>query len=580
VTAPAISRTSAARRIFRGYGPLVVFALLFLLMAAFVPTVDEQQVSAGAKSGSGTDGLFGPGSTTDSTAAGGDPAAGDPAATGDPAAAGADPAAAGGAAGGGAAGAAAGGGAGGAAGGGGAGGTSAAGVQKCSDRDKQIPGDPYSPPCLVFKGDNGGATAKGVTDKEIVVSARILDEKGFQQTLAALAGAEITDKPEDVKRTISAIADYLNKRMNFYGRQIKIVYYNGKGSSTNELLGGGQAEAEADAVTVAEEIKAFAEINGGTPPFSDALARKKVIAFGAPYLSREWMMKRRPYNWSVATDCSIISESGSEFAVKQLGGKNAEFAGPGLQGQPRKFALLAPENPWYQECVAAAKGIVKKAGQPEPMSIAYKLDINSMSNQAASVIAKLKSEGITTVTCGCDPIFPVFLTAKAQEQGYNPEWIVVGTAFTDIDLVGQLYQQDQWSRAFGVSYLGPTLPLRAGLGYAAYKTVRQDEPAFAVEAIYAQMYMLALGIHMAGPNLTPESYEGGMFNYPGGTGPFGTWGFDSDSYTPTQDYRVIWWDPKKTSGQNSKQGSYVESYGGKRFPAGKLPSEDPKVFGR
>jgi hypothetical protein len=214
------------------------------------------------------------------------------------------------------------------------------------------------------------------------------------------------------------------------------------------------------------------------------------------------------------------------------------------------------------------------------MSIAYKLDINSMSNQAASVIAKLKSEGITTVTCGCDPIFPVFLSAKAQEQGYNPEWIVVGTAFTDIDLVGQLYDQTQWGRAFGVSYLGPTLPLRAGLGYAAYKSVRNDEPAFAVESIYAQMYMLALGIHMAGPNLTPETYERGMFDYPGGTGPFGTWGFDQDSYTPTQDYRVIWWDPKKTSGQNGKAGSYVESYGGQRFTAGKLPSEDPKVFGK
>jgi hypothetical protein len=453
-------------------------------------------------------------------------------------------------------------------------------VQKCADRDKQIPGDPYSPPCIVFKGDNGGATSRGVTDKEIVISARILNEKGFQQTLAALAGAEITDKPEDVKRTISALAEYLNKRMTFYGRQLKIVFYDGKGSSTNELLGGGQAEAEADAVTVAEEIKAFAEINGGTPPFSDALARKKVIAFGAPYLSREWMMKRRPYNWSTATDCSIISESGSEFSVKQLAGKNAEFAGPGLQGQPRKFGILAPENPWYQECVAAAKKIVTTAKQPEPMSIAYKLDINSMSNQAASVIAKLKSEGITTVTCGCDPIFPVFLSAKAQEQGYNPEWIVVGTAATDIDLVGQLYQQDQWSRAFGISYLGPTLPLRAGLGYAAYKSVRPDEPAFAVEAIYAQMYMLALGVHMAGPNLTPESYEQGMFSYPGGTGPFGTWGFDQDSYTPTQDYRVIWWDRNKVSGQNGKQGSYVESYGGKRFPAGKLPSEDPKVFGR
>jgi hypothetical protein len=566
---PPIAPPAAARRVLKGYGPLVAFALLFLLMATFVPTVDSEDLSAGPSpiADRGADetvvgeapGTVDPatgapvgGSTPDTQATGGTAGAAEEKA----------PTKARGA-------------------GGPAGAGTPAGVQKCADRDKQIPGDPYSPPCLVFQGDNGGATTRGVTDNEIVMSARILDEKGFQQTLAALAGAEITDTPEDVKRTISAIGAYLNKRMNFYGRQLKIAFYDGKGSSTAELLGGGQAEAEADAVTASDQLKAFAEINAGSPPFSDALARRKVLAFGAPYVSREWFLKRRPYNWSTATDCSIISESGSEFAVKQLGGKPAEFAGPGLQGKPRKFAILAPENPWYQECVAAAKKIVTKAGQPEPMSIAYKLDINSMSNQAASVVAKLKDEGITTVTCGCDPIFPVFLTAKAQEQGFNPEWIVVGTAATDIDLVGQLYEQEQWKRAFGVSYLGPILPTRAGLGYAAYKSVRpDDEPAFAVEIIYSQMYLLALGIHMAGPNLTPESFEQGMFSYPGGTGPFGTWGFDADSYTPTQDYRVIWWDPTKTSVQNNKEGAYVESYGGQRFQSGNLPAEEPRVFGR
>ena len=35
--------------------------------------------------------------------------------------------------------------------------------QSCPDRAEQIPGDPYSPPCIQFSGDNGGATAKGVT---------------------------------------------------------------------------------------------------------------------------------------------------------------------------------------------------------------------------------------------------------------------------------------------------------------------------------------------------------------------------------------------------------------------------------
>jgi hypothetical protein len=86
---------------------------------------------------------------------------------------------------------------------------------------------------------------------------------------------------------------------------------------------------------------------------------------------------------------------------------------------------------------------------------------------------------------------------------------------------------------------------------------------------------------MAGPQLTPDTYEQGMFKYPGGTGPYGTWGFDKDSYTPTQDYRVLFWNPNKISTENNKKGGYEEAYGGQRFKHGSLPQEDqPKVFGK
>jgi hypothetical protein len=172
----------------------------------------------------------------------------------------------------------------------------------------------------------------------------------------------------------------------------------------------------------------------------------------------------------------------------------------------------------------------------------------------------------------------VFLTAKASEQSYNPEWVVVGVALTDHDLVGQLYNQDQWSHAAGVSYAGDIIPQRAGLGYAAYKSVRSDEPAFSAELIYAQMYMLALGIQLAGPKLDPYSFERGMFTYPGGHGLYGTWGFPVGSYTPTRDARIIWWDTKRISVYNNKQGAYVDAYGGKRFAIHHLPKGTPDIF--
>lgn len=551
---------SPAGRVLRGYAPVAILGVLFALMAATVPSTysDTDVATSGLGATDGFESADGPGDS--STGARGATVDGTP---GTPTAAGAaptgeagtaDPAAAGG------------------------GGGPVPG-QSCPDRAEQIPGDPYSPPCIQFSGDNGGATAKGVTPEEIIISARILNEKGFQQTLATLAGADIVDGPADVKRTITAVAEYLNSKMQFYGRKLAIKFYDGKGSGTAELQGGGQAEAEADAITAAEEIGSFAEINASSAPFADALARKKVIAFGTPYLSRKWHVDRRPYNWSFATDCSIIVESVGEFANQTLANKPAVFAGEGLKDKPRKLAAFSPENPWYIDCIEDAVRIAEAAGNKIDQRVTYRLDIDSMSNQAASIITKLKSEGITTILCGCDPIMPIFLSTKAAEQGYNPEWVVAGTAFSDIDIVGQLYEQDQWSRAFGVSYLSSFLPIESGIGYSAYKSVRDDEPAFAVETIYAQMYMLALGIHMAGPNLTPETFEQGMFAYPGGTGPFGTWGFDADSYTPTQDYRVIWWDPEAVSPMNGKAGAYIESYDGRRFKKGELPAADqPPVF--
>jgi hypothetical protein len=173
----------------------------------------------------------------------------------------------------------------------------------------------------------------------------------------------------------------------------------------------------------------------------------------------------------------------------------------------------------------------------------------------------------------------VFLTAKAKEQNYQPEWLVAGTALTDVDLVGQLYDQDQWSHAFGISYLGAYQPLRASYGYNAYKAMQPgNEPAQIVDIIYYQMYMLALGIELAGPNLTPQSFERGMFSYPGGNGPAGHWGFGPTQYTPTQDAREIYWDRNKVSVQNNKAGAYIEVEPGKRYRSGQWPTGDPPVF--
>ena len=541
---------SVWQRLLRGYGPLAVFAILLVLMSLIVPSkVQSQTTNASTSKSGGTGNSTTSGSGTNSASTTGSDSTGANGTGGTASNAGgtgggALPAGAGGA---------------------------------CSDRTEQVLGDPYSPPCIAFSGDNGGATATGVNATEIHVSYRVLNEKGFQQTLAQIAGASLVDTPETITNTVSALAEYFNKNFQFYGRHLVFDFYNGVGSNTQELLGGGVDKAEADADT-AQSKNVFADLSATSEPYGDALAKRQIIGFGVPYLSREWMSSRAPYSWSLATDCSIVTEEASDYALKKLFDKPATNAGPGIQGKPRVITAIAPDNSWYQECVNAGRSILKSQGrdwQVEP--IQYQLDLGTMSNQAQNIVPKLQSEGVTTIVCGCDPIFPVFFSGVAARAGYFPEFINLGVALDDADIVGQLWNQDFTKHSFGISALGDDAnqPSTQSIGYQAYHQVRQDEPAFSVDLIYYQMYMLATGIQMAGPNLTPQSFEQGMFAYPKKQGFAGLWGYGPGDYTPQDDVREIYWNPSLPSPYNGKLGTWVDPNPGKRYPKGDITAGDP-----
>ena len=537
-----LSAVRANGRLLKGYGPLAALLVAFVLMATLVPTKAPQQNvvketqrvtvhDGGANGGSsGTAGTAGSSAAGSAAAGGGGAAAGKPKTASGAAAS-----------------------------------TAPAGhTSGCAGQ--QVAGDPYSPPCIAFSGNNGGATSAGVTPTQINVSYRITsDSESFQQTLASLGGANIVDTTADIERTISALATYFNNHFQFYGRKLNIEYFNGQGSITNELLGSGQQQADADAVTAAQQMHAFAELNGASEPYGVALSQQHVVNFGVPYLGADFMGQYQPYMWSLDTESNDVVAATSELGIKSLKGGNADYAGGSLKGKPRKVAIIAPSNPWYQTAAQSAVQQDNAAGFPVTDNIQYQLNLATLSSQAATVISQLQNDGVTTVFCGCDPVFPVYLTSRAAEQGYTPEWVVAGVALTDADIVGQLFQQSEWSHAFGVSYNGVTLPKQQTFGYAAYKQVSPStEPANAVDIIYAQMYEMAIGLQMAGPNLTPQSFEAGMRAYPGSQAGapnalYGTWGFPNGHFTPQEDWTFIYWNPTQISPYNDKQGAYVFS---------------------
>ena len=400
------------------------------------------------------------------------------------------------------------------------------------------------------------------------------DIRDYQSVISQMTGGKgdaiPTPTEEDMRRTTRAFITYFERNFQFYGRKLDLVEWKGKGSVLNEIVGAGQEAANADAIRAAQELKVFADISAFTQPYNDALARQKVLAIGAPYMSAQWFAARAPYSWSPFPDCTSLASTIAEYLNKRVFGQPVQKAGEAMVGKARKVALIAPDNPEYQQCVDSGEKIIKAAGN-NAIRYTYTLDLASMSDQANNLAAKLKRDGITTVVLATDPLIPLLLTSRLSQQNYYPEWVVTGTALTDFDIVGQFYDQSQWKNAFGLSLLGEQQPQGASYAYAAAKSVDPDhEPIFGAELFYYFFYMLATGIQMAGPDLTPATFAKGMRAYPGGSGPAGTWGYPEGEYSPYRDAREICWDPSARSKFNNAEGAYVST--NKRYKPGKWPT--------
>lgn len=463
-----------------------------------------------------------------------------------------------------------------------AGSTGGPGVTLCPG--PQIEGDPYSPECRSFAAgaNNGGATAKGVTKDTITVAFRDLGGSyDIGATIGSLTGKRVDTGSvtlADVVRTYETLIKYFNKNFQFYGRKIELKVFRGQSSGTDELLGGGQGGANADAIYEAQQIKAFADVGGfEAPVFAEALAKQGVISTNVVYPDIGFYRKNAPYAWGVFPDCTKVANMLYDFIVKQL----ADFpviTGE-FKGKPRKLGLVYPEAPAYQGCGDLLKNKLKEAGKTLTSVRQYRLSLDGIPPDARDIASAFANEGVTSVILACDPLMPYFMTATAEQSGWQPEWVNLGIAFMDTDFAGQLYEQNQWKNAFGLSLNGPTQPARATTAYAAYRSIdpTTSPVALLVEPIYYQLYTLAIGLHMAGPNLTPENFGKGMHSYKSAqaVGPAGAWSFADDSYTAPIDTRIIYWDPNAISAYNGQKGAYKDT--GPRYKFGGMPAGQTDV---
>lgn len=578
------------------YRPFIGVVVGVLLVVAFLPGAQRAQITAtgGAPGGTATDGGTQVGGDGDSTV---DTSGEDPSATPGTVAGGSGATATSGGAGG----SGSGGGAGTAtsSAGSGGGGTAAGGdgtamVANCDPATGRIAiPSRFSPPCVpAFTGDNGGATYQGVSDDKIKIAWYEVRED--PATNAVLTAAGVNDSTEEQRQQVRDWVELYEFHFETYGRNAEIHFVPASGGAEDD------AAARADAIKIAEEIKAFAALNGpSTNVFVEELVARGVMCMCTVSQPIESYIRWSPYVWSTLAASSQLYLHRSEYVGKRLHGRNAKWAGdPLLQQERRTFAILYydTDDQAYKPGVDFfVKTLRDKYGIRPTATVEYHgyPNVARSQEEARPAIQKLKDSGATSIICVCDPFGPIFMTQEATRQLYRPEWIITGSALTDTAFFARLYDQTQWTQAFGVSALPGRMPERLQDDFRVYNWHFQREPVAdgRYGVIRDPIDLLYYGIHMAGPNLNPETFKQGMWNLPtmgdGGIttvsvsfGPAGrVWPWDD--YLAFDDMTEIWWDENAEGedeiGQDGR-GLYRYVDMGKRYLAGQWPDSDPRVF--
>lgn len=451
-----------------------------------------------------------------------------------------------------------------------------------------------APPCVpVFTGDNGGATAKGVTADTVKVAYYV--PKPGSDAEAALQG--LVDPPEASAQTREDFAEVLNQVYELYGRKVELVPVDASGDPDDPIA------AKNDAVKIAEEIGAFAVIGGPglSNNYADELASRGVLCVQCGLVAPDTIyQKNAPYMWGTSATPEQFLVNVSDYISGRLLGRPAEFAGdPAMQNEERVFGTvhLELDPPVFSEVEEIVNERGKEVGYTPAAEETYLFDVARAPERAPGIIARMKDAGVTTVVFLGDPVMLIYLTKAATSQDYFPEWVVTGTGFTDSTAVARLYDQQQWAHAFGLSSLAVRTPREIGDAWRLHQWWFGTPPPAQTTApiTLANMMLLFSGLHMAGPDLTVESFQAGMFRLPqaGGsaTVPHVSYGdhgyFPNLDGTPRLDYlgvddmTEIWWDADITStDEGGKTGTGVWRYsdGGKRYLPGTMPRIPPRAF--
>lgn len=422
----------------------------------------------------------------------------------------------------------------------------------------------YAAECKpAFVGDNGGATYKNVSGDLIRL--------GYWHSLGppATRGPQPFEPPpdeSDAARTARVIQDFFNQRIETYGRRIQLVAIEQENRQ--------DATEKAAAAKADEEWKVFASTHLDKA-FCDEMVRRELICFSQNGFKDEIYQAADGHFFSLQMGIDKNDQLAADFVCRRLRGGNADHAGTGVRGEPRKFGVI------YQNLGGrSSSDLVARLGQTcgvEAIGFDVK-DPGVDSTEAQNIslaVTQLRQQGVTTIVFAAELGAVLVAMQSAESSAYYPEWVNIGSYGIDINLIGSTLPKGQATQLFGMSWFELPRPDPQTDCYIAYKTIDPDNDPSAVwcGAFFLPLLQMLNGITNAGPNLTDETFAEGLFQFgenlrkekhaiQGGYAP--------GDYSYVDKMGEVWWDPTARA-PGSAQGAYRWTGDAVRYGLGEIP---------
>lgn len=469
----------------------------------------------------------------------------------------------------------------------------------------------WAPPCVPGKPgapypNNGGATYRGVTTKEIVIVDYVSNYGAEVNAILEAQGNLLT---YDSARILDqAWQTFINARYQLYGRKLRIITYQGQCTSVPP----DKACLLPEMDTIVRTYKPYA-VFWSTTLCSECfakLAQQGVVSFGGAGFSDKFADDNAPYFYNAGMSSTRVQQLFAEWWCSQMSSVNVptrrvKFAVNGnaaqnFNGQKRILGVISTNDPDNESTVKDVlyKELERRCGETVTHQYFYEQNINTAAAQVAAGIGAMDTptDPATTILCLCDSVAPMFIYKGEQDSEYYPENVIGDVQNMGNDNIAQAYRAAQnegpsagcpkpgrgcpFDGALGISDAPVSRPPEQMEGVKVFKLGSNNAPlpravtGFNATNLGRNVIMMANLIQNTGPTLNPQNMAArtsALGAVGGGTTGLPLLAFPKGGWNWVQDVKLVWWNKAQLSPFNNLKGRYT-SIGGSRYTLGQFPS--------